>query len=370
MLTAVTLPRTALLLLGGAVADRFGARRVVIAGDAVLLVATSLLALAAWRLGTPTWLLMTVAAVLGTVGAFSLPAAGAMPRRLVAREQLPRALAVQQAGRQAASLLGAPLGAVAVAATGLAGVALVDALTFAAVIAAVARVRPGAADGGPAPAGSLMAGMAEGARLAVRDPLLRAALLLTGAAAGGLLPVVSLLGPLLAREQGWGARGAGMVAGGQSLGMVVVALLVARRGPLPRIGVGAALGLCVAAAGVAALAAPAALAAAGVAVAGVAAAGVAAAGCAGVVIGVGSGMFASHVGPLVLAGAPDSHTARVQALLTLTQSLALVVANNALGRLADAAGASVAVSVCAAVVCCAGLAGLKSGALRGSRAEG
>ncbi|MFD0348302.1 hypothetical protein ACFQ0M_24235 [Kitasatospora aburaviensis] len=44
VLTAITLPRTALVLLGGAVADRFGARRVMLAGDTVMLAATLVLA--------------------------------------------------------------------------------------------------------------------------------------------------------------------------------------------------------------------------------------------------------------------------------------------------------------------------------------
>ncbi|MEE1783166.1 hypothetical protein PUR71_09590 [Streptomyces sp. SP17BM10] len=39
VLTAVTVPRTVLLLLGGAVGDRVGARRMMIAGDAVMLAA-------------------------------------------------------------------------------------------------------------------------------------------------------------------------------------------------------------------------------------------------------------------------------------------------------------------------------------------
>jgi MFS family permease len=117
-----------LLLLGGAVADRFGARRVMIIADAVMLTATVVLAIAGHRLGTPAWLLVGVAAVIGTVDAFYLPAVGSMPRRLVSKEQLSRALGLRQAGGQTASLLGAPLGAVVVAAAGLGGAAVLDAV--------------------------------------------------------------------------------------------------------------------------------------------------------------------------------------------------------------------------------------------------
>ncbi|WP_327739819.1 MFS transporter [Streptomyces nojiriensis] len=354
VLTAVTLPRTLLLLLGGAVGDRFGARRVMITGDAVMLTATLVLALVGPRLGASPWLLVMVAVVIGTVDAFYLPATGSMPRRLVGKDQLPRALAMQQAGGQIASLLGAPVGAVLVAAAGLTGAAVADAGTFAIVLVVLVCVRP-AFDVERSPRGEgLLAGAVGGVRIAVGDPVLRPALLLTAAAAGLLLPVVSLLNPLLAREHGWGAGVAGLVAGGQSLGMIAVALVVARRGTMGRIGRGAALGLCVSAPGITAVA----LAdTAAVAVAG------------GIVVGAGSGMFACHIGPLVLTNIPDTHLARMQALLVLVQSLALVVGNNALGALADAQGATLAAVVCAVGVCAAGIVGLALKPIRRLRQE-
>lgn len=349
VLTAITLPRTALLLLGGAVGDRFGARRITIIGDAVMLTATLVLALGSWRLGASPWLLLAAAAVIGTVDAFYLPATGSMPRRLVGKEQLPRALAVQQAGGQIASLLGAPLGAVLVAAAGLTGAAFADAATFAIVLVVLVCVRPASeVERSPRTEG-LLSGAADGVRIAVADPVLRPALLLTAAAACFLLPVVSLLNPLLAREHGWSAGVAGLVAGGQSLGVIAVALVTARWGTMRRIRRGAALGLCGAGAGITAvaMAGPPAVAVAG-----------------GVVVGAGSGMFACHIGPLVLTNTPGTHLARLQALLVLAQSLALVVGNNALGALADAQGATTAAAVCAAGACAAGVTGLTLKALR------
>ncbi|TLQ45128.1 MFS transporter [Streptomyces marianii] len=352
VLTAITLPRTVLLLLGGAVGDRFGARRVMITGDVVMLAAVLALAVAARIWGTPSWMLLGFAAVVGTVDAFYLPATGAMPRRLVSKEQLPRAMALQQAGGQVASLLGAPLGAVLVAVAGLSGTALVDAGSFAAVLAVMLWVRPAAEAERSPRMESLLAGIADGVKTAATDPVLRTALLLTAAAAAGLLPAVALLGPLLARSNGWGPGSAGLVAAGQGAGILLAALLAARLGPMRRIGMGTSLGLALAAVGLAGLAAAPATAAA-----------IAAA----VVVGAGSGMFACHMGPLVLAGAPGTHLSRVQSLLTLVQSLALVVANNVLGWLADAAGARSAIALCAVLGCVAGVTGLASPSLRGLR---
>lgn len=355
VLTAITLPRTVLLLLGGAVGDRFGARRVMITGDVAMLVAVLALAVAARTWGTPLWMLVGFAAVVGTVDAFYLPATGSMPRRLVSKEQLPRAMALRQAGGQVASLLGAPLGAVLVAMAGLSGTALIDAGSFAAVLAVMVWVRPAAEAERLPRAESLLAGIADGVKLAATDPVLRPALLLTSAAAAGLLPAVSLLSPLLARSNGWGPGSAGLVAAGQGAGILLVALLAARLGPMRRIGMGASLGLALAAVGLAGLAAAPAPAAA---IAGA------------VIVGAGSSMFACHIGPLVLAGAPDTHLSRVQSLLTLVQSLALVVANNVLGWFANVAGARSAIVLCAVLGCVAGVTGLASTSLRGQRQAG
>ncbi|WP_079008115.1 MFS transporter [Streptomyces sp. XY431] len=370
VLTVITVARTVLVLVGGAVADRLGARRVMLAGDAVMLAATLALAAAAGLLGTPLRLLLLAALVIGVVDAFYLPASGSMPRLLVDAGQLPRALALRQAGGQLAALLGAPLGGALVAAGGLPGAALVDAASFAVLLLVLLllpvsdpRRAPAArADtdtdtdtdtGTDRPAG-LVREAAAGVRLATGDRLLRAALLLAGAAAGAVLPVVSLLGPLLARSAGWGAGAAGLVAGAQGAGVLAVAVLLARRGagagrrPLGA-GTGAAAGLCAAAAGIALLAAAPVPAAAVVG---------------GLLTGAGSGLFAGRLGPLVLGAAPDSHLSRVQALLTLVQSAALVLSTGALGLLADTAGPRVPIALCALATGAAGLLALASPVLR------
>ncbi|GAA2093475.1 hypothetical protein GCM10009759_20070 [Kitasatospora saccharophila] len=347
VLTAVTVPRTVLLLFGGAVADRFGARRTALAGDGAMLAVVLALAVVDRTAGSTAWTLLGFALLIGTVDAFQLPASGALPRLLVAPAQLPRALALRQAGGQAAVLLGAPLGAVLVGAAGLAATALADAVTFAAVLAVTLRIRtaaavrcPPAADDGPGPGpGGLFAGAVDGLRVAWRGRALRSALALAAVAAAGVLPVVALLGPLLVRERGWDAGAAGLTAAGQAVGMLAAALCAARRGTLSRPALGAGAGLLAAALGTA-----------GLAVAGTPVGAATAA----VAVGAGSSAFAVHLGPVVLGGAPATHLARVQALLTLGQSAALALANPAWGALATRAGAPVALLGCALLTGVAG----------------
>ncbi len=95
--------------------------------------------------------------------------------------------------------------------------------------------------------------------------------------------------------------------------------------------------------------------------------GVAGAAIAGLVIGVGNGVFSVHIAPLVLAMTPASHLSRVQAVLVLVQSLALLLMNNVLGNLAGLSSPMAAVLVCAVTVVGVGLLGLASGPLRTNR---
>ncbi|WP_345475647.1 MFS transporter [Actinoallomurus oryzae] len=349
VLTAINLPRVLLLLVGGAVGDRFGARKIMLIGDGVMIAVTVLLALVAFRWETPTWLLIGAGLLIGAVDAFYLPASGSMPRRLVGAQKLPRALALRQTGGQVVALAGGSLGGLVVAAVGLPGAALFDAATFGIVLWAMASIRPAQKASEAAARKGTVREVADGLRIAWRDPVLRAALVLVSAAAGSLLPVISLLVPLLARHHGWGPGTAGVVAAAQSLGVIGIAALVAGRGGGARPGRTAALGLIIGGCGTALLAlAPSPAVAAG----------------GSVIIGIGSGVFSAHIAPLVLATTPDSHLSRLQALLTLVQSTALLAMNNALGNVAAAAGPALTLGLCAGAATFTGLVGLCSAHLR------
>ncbi|MEV7991276.1 MFS transporter [Streptomyces sp. NPDC086077] len=351
-LSAITLPRVLLLLVGGAVSDRVSTRRVLITGDAAMLIFSLALATVAYSLGATPLLLIAAGVAVGVVDAFYLPASGSMPRRLVAKAQLPRALSLRQVGGQVINMGGGPLAGVLVGLAGFAGAAFVNAVTFAFTLVVLIAVRP-QHDVPPAPkTDGLLKEALSGVNVAFSHPVLRPGLWLTGAAAGFLLPVLSLLVPLLAREEEWGAAAAGLVLGAQGVGMVAVTLVVVKRGPLGRPGLMAASALILAGVGVLALGlSPSAT----VAIA------------AGLVIGIGNGTFSAHIAPLVLASSPDSHLSRIQAVLVLVQSLALLLMNNMLGALVDLQGATVTIVTCAVMLVGVGLTGLASGPLRNDR---
>ncbi|MFE7358333.1 MFS transporter [Streptomyces sp. NPDC057543] len=345
VLTAVTLPRTLLLLVGGAVADRFSARRILIVGDSAMLVMAVLVAVATFSMGSPLWLLLAAGVVIGTIDAFYLPVSGSMPRRLVGTVGLDRAVGLNQSGTQLISLVGGSLGGALVTLGGLGAAALFDGLTFVFAVVVVLLIRLRFDVGQSPEQTNILREAVQGVSFSLRHPVLRPALLLTGVVAGFAIPVTSLLVPLIARENAWGAQAAGFVLGGQALGALGIALMVARWGALRRPGRAAALSVVPMALGVASLAA------AHQAFLAVAAA---------VLFGIGLGVFVTHLGPLMLGASPETHLSRVQAVITLVQSLALVLTMNLLGQLADIRSAFTAAMVCAAVLAAGGLMTLMS----------
>jgi MFS family permease len=209
VLSGIVLPRTALLLVGGVTGDRLGARRVMITGDAVMLVVAVVLGFVAWRSGTPLPLLVTAALIIGIVDAFYLPSSGSMPRRLVNDSDLARAVALRQSGAQLVAMIGGPIGGLVVAAAGFAAAAWGDAVTFAVALVVLIAIRARVAVPPVEPRSSVLRDIRDGLRVVATSPGLRPALLLVAGAAGFILPVTSLLVPLLARAHGWGAGAAG-----------------------------------------------------------------------------------------------------------------------------------------------------------------
>jgi len=333
VLTASGLPRLLLVLVGGSVADRVGARRLLLCTESVMVAVCLALAVGLHTSGPVAWLLAAAGVASGVVSAFSLPALGSMPRRLVDDAALPHAMALRQGLGQAVLLAGAPLGGILVVAVGLPVVAAADAVCFAALLVVLAVIRPGRRVD-PA-VGSFWGSLSDGARVVRRTRGLAGALVLTGAVAAVVLPVSSLLVPLLGRASGWDAGTTGVVVGTQAAGAIGAALVVARTGTARRTGQAVALGLVAAAGGVALVASggegPMVLTA-----------------CVATMIGAGTGVAVAHLGPFVLGSAPRTHLARVQAWTALAQLAPVVVSNNLLGTLAEHVSPSAALYCCAA----------------------
>lgn len=227
ILAVSSLPRLALLLLGGAIVDRYGPRRLMIGSD--LLRAVISLGAAGAALAAPgVPLLVTVALVFGLADAVFLPAAGAIAPRLLHPDQIASGVGTTTLAARAALTIGAPLGGVLVAAGGLPLACLVNAATFVVSVASLASVRPRPAASRSGPREPLLGALRAGLAYLVRHRLLRVLLLVT------LLTNLGFVGPmnvglaLVSTARGWGAAGIGDMLAGFGIGAVAGALLMMR----------------------------------------------------------------------------------------------------------------------------------------------
>ena len=141
MLMLSSMPRLALMLFGGVVADRFEIRRLMIGSDVVRTLVTAAAALVA--LARPGIALLAVLAlVFGIVDAVFQPSAGAMAPRLLSPAQYTGGAAASTLAARLALAAGAPLGGVVLAVGGLGPALLVDAATFAVSVATLLTLRP------------------------------------------------------------------------------------------------------------------------------------------------------------------------------------------------------------------------------------
>ncbi len=318
MLTGFTLPRAVLLLLGGVLGDRIGPRRLLLACTAIVGSCCFLLAVAVGIRGVSAGLLLTTAVVVGTVDAFALPAAGALPRLFVPDDQLPRAMALRTSATQLITLAGGPISGLLVATVGLVGALMLDGLTFAVQFVVLLMLRPPYDVMPQRNRPSVIRDAMDGLRIAVSDPVLRMILAVVALVAAFVLPVTSLCVPLLARSHGWTAGQAGFVVAGNIAGGLLVTVLVARFGTFTRAELTGGLGCLLAALGIATLAlAPTVPAAIG----------------ATLTQGIGIGLFTSHLAPLFIRSTPRSHLTRLQSLLSLAQTVPLIASTNLLATL-------------------------------------
>jgi MFS family permease len=218
--TAIQLPIMLLALVGGAVADLYDRRRVMLAAQTGIALMSALLALLAWEGLVTPWLLLTLTLALGVGTAFYNPAAQASLGATVPRPELAGAASLQILGFNVARTLGPALGGALVAFGGAVAAFVVNAFAClaAALILAVWRLPAPAV---PSSRQRVHHAIAEGLRCVLDRPPLRAVMVralaftLAGAAIWALMPLV-------ARDlTGGGARAFGLLLAALGLGAVL-----------------------------------------------------------------------------------------------------------------------------------------------------
>src|SRR5215207_1398213 len=138
---AELVPLLGTALLGGALADAHDRRRLVLLADTTLLLLSLVLVANALLAEPRVWVLFAVAAGMSAASGLQRPPLDAMLPRLVPREELAAASALDGFSHTAAQIAGPALAGVLIATAGLGVTYGVDAASFLVSLAALARMR-------------------------------------------------------------------------------------------------------------------------------------------------------------------------------------------------------------------------------------
>jgi MFS family permease len=210
-------------------ADRVDRRRALLITQSVMLAQAATLAVLAATGVVAVWHIAALALVLGCASAFDIPLRHAMIARLVEhRSELPNAIALNSLLINCARVVGPALAGVLIAAVGEALCFGLNALSFAAVLTALAMMRWPATPAA-APRRGWLTSWLEGVRSAFGFAPIRAGLLLI-AAISGTIGTYSTLMPVFAKDVfGGGARTLGILLSSAGTGALLSALYLASR---------------------------------------------------------------------------------------------------------------------------------------------
>jgi MFS family permease len=137
-----TLPVLLFSLPAGVLADRVPKRNILLVTQSAALVQAFVLAGLTFGGVVRVWHVMVLAGILGTVNAFDMPTRHSMVIELASREDLLNAVSLNSSAFNTGRIVGPMAAGVMIAAFGTAICFLVNGLTFVALIAALAVIRP------------------------------------------------------------------------------------------------------------------------------------------------------------------------------------------------------------------------------------
>ena len=227
------LPMFALTLFAGHAADIYDRRKIMMAGVGAQLLTSALFGAMAYGGLNLLWPIYGVAALFGAARAFYTPASAALAPTLVERGLIPRAIVVNSAGNQMATIIGPAIGGLLVAVSPVAAFAASGALCLASLVSLMGVESP------PRelrPAASRWALIAEGLNYVWTTKVVLGAISLDLFAV--LLGGVTALLPVYARDiLHVGPEGFGILRAAPSAGAIVTGFVLAARPLKSHVGV-------------------------------------------------------------------------------------------------------------------------------------
>jgi len=138
---AGSIPFLIFTLFGGVIADRVDKRRLLLVTQTVMMMLAFLLAALAWFKVITVWEVAAIAFMNGVAMSMNAPSYQAMVPRLVKREDLTNAIALNSAQFNMSRILGPTLGGYAMAIFGVAGNFFLNGVSFLAVLWALTHIK-------------------------------------------------------------------------------------------------------------------------------------------------------------------------------------------------------------------------------------
>jgi MFS family permease len=224
---ASQIPVFLLAAIGGALADRFDRRKILIATQSAMMFLTFILAWVTLSHRVKIWQVVALAALTGVVNAVDLPARQAFVVDMVSRADLVNAIALNSSMFNGARVVGPALAGIVVAAIGEGWCFFANGVSFIAVIAGLALMKMNrprmAIEGSP------LENIIEGFRFVAQRAPVRALMLLLGLVSFTAMPYAVLM-PLFADKiLHGGAQALGLLMGCSGVGALCGALTLAMR---------------------------------------------------------------------------------------------------------------------------------------------
>ncbi len=214
------LPNGILGPIGSAMADRWSRRRVLMVGNALSAIVAAILAVWVGG-GTATPLgIAALSFVAGCIGAFTFPSFQSILPDLVEREHLVAGVGLSNAQWNLGRIIGPSLAAVAISIGGIGTALWCNALSFFAVIVAVALVKVPHRHGDRRP---IFGALADGMRFAVAHPVMRRMLVVMVLTIAIASPFIAFVSQMATNVLHGDARATSVLVTAQGIGAVTAA---------------------------------------------------------------------------------------------------------------------------------------------------
>jgi MFS family permease len=213
--------------LGGMAADRYNRQKLVIATQTASMLLALILAVLTLSGRVTVREIFILAALLGIVNAFDIPARQAFLVEMVGREDLMNAIALNSSMFNGARIVGPAVAGILVAQIGEGWCFFANAVSYIAVIIGLFLMK--VERRAERPTGSLLAHILEGFRFVKNTGPIRALLLLLGLVSLVAMPYTVLMPIFADRILHGGARGLGILMGATGVGALLGALTLATR---------------------------------------------------------------------------------------------------------------------------------------------